>query len=204
MKVLYYYMNDYPRSQRAVRKFWPEAEFIYTTPGEECLYPESVADHWDKGDSLLIIEGDIVPTPIDFARMQDCNATWCTCWYPLGTGKYPFRYGYGFVKFSAEFQANFSYDRILRHNNSGCLICEAIKANSHGAKCEHCGNSCCHRHQDTAMWHEMIKLGGFGVAPHNHGYVQHLHTGARRLKVAEAGVYIWEDEVSQPLVLQHW
>lgn len=191
MKTVYFYMNKYERSQRAMRKFAPDADWVYTTPGDETLYPETVAAYWNKGDSLLVIEGDIVPTPILMSTMASCSADWCTAWYELGINRARMPFGYGFTKFSAKLQSEMSYDAVLDHALSGCLICAALD----GGPCEACGTSCCHRHQDTAFWHEMIiRNSNPNILPHDHGKVEHLHTGTRALAWVGGGVYLWEQD----------
>lgn len=187
----YFYMNEYKQSQRAVKRFAPDAKWFYTPHGQPTFYPETVADLWNKGDDLLIVEGDIVPTPLHMQRMAECKAAWCTAWYELGTKRTKMPVGYGFTKFSAALQAEFGDYPVLGHSKSGCGICKAVD----NMDCSMCGWSCCHQHQDTAMWHELINRSGNPyILPHDHGKVDHLHLGTRALVGIAPGVFLWEQD----------
>lgn len=194
LEIAYYYLNTFKRSQAAMRLAAPDAHWVYTDPSDPSLYPKDVASRWNKGSDLLIIEGDIVPTPKDIERMRDCRMPWCTNWYPLGTNRTPFQFGYGFVKFSAGLQAELPYEAVLSHQaRRECLLCHAV-AWADGDICPDCEPVLCHKSQDTAMWHEMIIRYGLNVTPHNHGFIDHMHLGRRSMQHAVHGIIYWDAE----------
>lgn len=185
-----YYLDDFPQAKKAIKRAAPDVNMILTPRGKPRFYPQHVADSWGK-DDLLIIEGDIAPTPFDVDRMRDCKAPWCTNWYPLGTTRTPMHVGYGFTKFSLEFQQKFSYDRVMKHGQRPCPICRAVSEGTQD--CFDCSaGHMCHLHQDTAMWHEIILMSNnLDISPHVHGKVDHHHLGNRSLLRAERGVLFW-------------
>lgn len=190
MIVSYYHLTHFERSQRAIKASRPDARWVYTTPGEPHLYPDDVAKQWNQGDDLLIVEGDIVAGPMDYQLMEDCPFGWCAAPYPLGTSRKMFGYGYGFTKFSKGFQAGLPYEDVQFHGlqeyYQECLPCQHIEH-----YCEDCQDRVCHLHQDTYMWHELIRRFGVNVRPHWHRPVQHLHLGHRELVDAKMGLMTW-------------
>lgn len=187
------HLDPYPLAQRAMRKVVPDAEWVYTPKGEPWCYPDAVAASWGQ-DTLLVVEGDIVVTPIVVETMESCTAPWCVFEYPLGRTRKLFEYGYGCVKWSLDFQQWFSYDNVLSHGRARgkhrCLLCQAV---DEGANvCRDCQTSMCHAHQDVAFWHEMIMRFGPGVRPHVHGAVEHLHVANTKEYVGHVpGAMIW-------------
>lgn len=190
MKTCYYHLDHYEVSQRSVKAYAPDAEWVYTTRGEPWLYPDHVASVWGQ-DDLLVLEGDIIINGEVMATMSDCGRPWCVYNYPLSRTRRLMNFGYGCTKFSKELQQGFDYQRVLDHGKSKCIMCDAASDRRTG-DCEDCKVSICHLHQDTAFWHEMIKTFGIGTSPHLHGTVGHLHLGTRSyLGATEAGLHVW-------------
>lgn len=195
MKINYYYLDHYELSQRTVKAFAPDAEWVYTARGYPHLYPDHMARSWNQGGSLLCIEGDIVVEPRAVQEMRECSADWCTFAYPLGAGRDVFPLGYGFTKWSAKFQREFPYTRVTFHgdarNRQKCVPCETLRRA--GVKpCRDCSKRMCHFHQDAAFWHEMIMDHGNDVHPHVHGVLDHLHVkNVKRLAGFKDGILYW-------------
>lgn len=192
MRTSYYYLDTYPRSQRAIQKFQPDADWVYTTRGMPWLYPDDVASKWGQGDDLLIVEGDIVAGPMDYQLMESCPHGWCTAPYPLGTARTMFPFGYGFTKFNAKFQAGLPYGRVQDHHSDwvkGKVTCPPCDFLDH--HCADCRVRMCHLHQDTYMWHTLMCMFGEGIQPHVHRPVEHLHFGNRQLTSFGKGVMYW-------------
>lgn len=193
LKTNFYHLDEYLAAQRAMRKFIPDAEWVLTPRGEPWCYPDHVAASWGQ-DDLLIVEGDIVVTPIVAETMRDCPAPWCVFEYPLGRTRKLFEFGYGCTKWSLDFQKFFSYERVLAHGRrrgkSRCLLCAAVDKTA--SMCRDCQTSMCHIHQDVAFWHEMIMQFGPDVRPHVHGVVEHLHVANTRAYIGcLPGVMLW-------------
>jgi hypothetical protein len=198
MKINYYYLDHYELSQRTVKAYAPDAEWVYTARGYPHLYPDHVARSWNQGGNLLIIEGDIVVEPQAVQEMRECSADWCTFAYPLGSGRDIFPLGFGFTKWSAKFQREFPYTRVTFHgdgrNRQKCVPCEKLR--KAGVKpCRDCNKRMCHFHQDAAFWHEMIKDHGNDVHPHVHGVLDHQHVqNVKRLAGFSEGILYWYEQ----------
>lgn len=187
--VNYYWLDKYAGSQRMIKHVAPEANWVYTERGKPHLYPDHVNASWGQ-DDLLVVEGDILLTPLAKTTLEDCRGDWCVFQYPLGTTRTLFPFGYGCVRWSLEFQKRFSYERVMRHGTSGCAICLEFKEGS-SAGCRDCRRRMCHRHQDTAFWHEMMRDLGPAARPHVHGTVGHQHLGTRALVAFGSGIMLW-------------
>lgn len=195
MQTNIYYLDEFPHAVRALKNAAPDARWVYTPRGFPSVYPLDVAASWNKGDSLLVLEGDIAPAPKDIQMFAECDQDWCVAPYPLGTKRTLCYFGYGAVKFSARLQASFPYSKVLAHGRRGsnCLICRAILRDGGDHRCRDCFDTMCHFHQDTAFWHEMIiASNNMDIKPHVHPPVQHDHLGERALVGQRGGVWFWE------------
>lgn len=189
MHVLFPYLDHYELAKRAMTKHCPDADWVLTPRGYPHIYPDVVNEAWGK-DKLLVVEGDLVITPWILQSMEDCEAPWCVCTYALGSLRTEFQFGYGCIKWSLEFQKAFSYQKVMDHGKSDCPLCQVQKGGAD--KCDDCQIRMCHRHQDTAFWHEMIRRGGLDVQPHIHGRIRHLHeVNTKAFVAAKQGLLYW-------------
>lgn len=193
--VNYYWLDKYAGSQKLIKHTAPEANWVYTERGKPHLYPDHVAASWGK-DDLLIVEGDIVISPLIKDTLADCRNDWCVGAYPLGVTRTIFPFGFGCVRFTLEFQKQFDYQRVMRHGTSGCELCNLFAKGS-SATCKDCKRRMCHKHQDTAFWHEMMRDRGPRVHPHVHGTVGHQHMGNRALAGFGLGIMYWNDVLAK-------
>jgi len=66
-------------------------------------YATLMAQLWNHGSDLIVIEQDMVPTPQQISSLIACPEQWCSHFYHVGAAVYTT--GLGFCKFSAGLQS---------------------------------------------------------------------------------------------------
>jgi hypothetical protein len=76
-------------------KAWPGgSEFVKLRNADETpaldgynpTYPELLADLWEAGESIIMLEHDVVPHEDSIAEIAGCPQPWCGYQYPNGGG----------------------------------------------------------------------------------------------------------------------
>ena len=165
MKTLFCY-TDVPdaRAEAAIRKYAPQAEFYATH--ERSTYTKIVADNWNSGEDLVVIEGDKVITADVIPSFESCNEPWCVFEY----WNYPPPYqqntvhGLGCTKYSAETQRQVPVETLtVKHDTwMYCPDCENNQVDG------------CWRYLDTRIALQILSR-CIVFSPHVHGRIEHVH-----------------------------
>ncbi len=133
MRVLHSYSDSYPERQKETWAFVSKLRSLgFQVTSRLCDgqngYNDFVAEFWDKGEDLIILEMDMVPTMKDFYELMNCPETHCR--FPYRSGSTPIAimrstkaklfgemYGLGFVKISAYAQHITPLETWYRRNN---------------------------------------------------------------------------------------
>jgi len=195
LRVYYFWTEEFPESQKAIRKGAPDAEWVRTGHIDALPmdYAIKVRERWGR-TSMLFVEQDIVLRKEVVPSMRKCGKDWCVYRYPVASNEAPLRFGLGCTKFSLRLQQALDYDRVFRHNTTiGNL----------GCKCNlYCDVCPCYRHQDTIIRHELLMLGL--REPHCHDVeeksppLKHLHDyeNGPMLIDDRGGLYRWTTPAS--------
>jgi len=160
VRVIYVYSQWCAPAVEAIRRHAPGAVFFETSG----LYDYNVvmAQEWDSGEDLVVVEGDKVLHYGVMPSFADCGKPWCLFGYHSYPPPYvrPITIGLGCTRFSAALQHEFGPEEFLVDDDPGWGFC--TPCNGHG----------CWRYLDSridkCLWAR-------GHSPHLHGWVEHLH-----------------------------
>ena len=146
MIVLHPWSSDRPEdkepTQRFVAAVKSTGQIVISRKIDDPMgYPDFLRDHWEKGDALIVLEDDKLPTLEDFYELRDCQEDFCAFPYPFSfrlrtklEDWTPFPYSLGFVKFSAKAQAERpvrTWYREGKHWGLDKMIEEGMKVHLH-------------------------------------------------------------------------
>jgi len=164
MPVLFCYAKEVPEAVAAVKAYAPNAIFCDTST-DIYAYNRAIANHWNTGEDLIVIEDDKVITADVLPSFAACPGDWCVFAY----NTYPEPYtrvidiGLGCTKFSAKAQTWFGPDKFL------------VPDDPDWGECPDCEGAGCWRYLDSRIdrnfWDRQIRS-------HVHGAVNHLHVYA--------------------------
>ncbi len=179
MNIIFCYGNR-PQSEveQAVRDFAPDAEFCKT----EGLYGycDVIESHWNKGEDLVVIEGDKIITYDVIPSFNSCDKLWCSYSYPLGCYHYQEGLqehvleaftGLGCIKYSARLQQAVPVEDFL-HDDHGLW-----------PPCPFCDGVGCWNYLDLRIAREVEVH--FEDRVHIHGRLEHRHEYPRVTKISE-------------------
>ena len=141
----------------ALSKYAPDTEF-YDVTSDERAYGRTIADKWNRGDTLVLIEPDNEITSEVLPSFAACNEPWCTYSYPVFAPPWTRQCdtGLGCVKFSISLQQDFSFRYYLLEKT-----------------CKECGEL--HDFWGALDFRLNFYLRDRGIEPHIHGEIKHYH-----------------------------
>lgn len=79
------YASLYPETRAALAADGWDAEYADVS-GSVTAYADLLESVWALGETVIVVEQDIVPWPGALAILRDCPSPWCGFAYELGTG----------------------------------------------------------------------------------------------------------------------
>ena len=160
MRILYVYTNGCAPAAEAVRKHAPGAIFIETPHIYD--YNVIMAENWNSGEDLVVVEEDKVLHYGVIPSFNDCKHPWCVFAYTTFPQPYTrsITIGLGCTKFSAEVQQEFGPEEFL------------VDDSPEWGVCPDCNGKGCWRYLDSRIDKCLWKR---GYSSHVHGWVEHLH-----------------------------
>lgn len=143
----------------ALARFAPGAEYVDTS-ADDLAYGRAIAERWNRGGDLVIIEHDNVITAGVITSFAACGQLWCTFAYAIFAPPWTRMCdtGLGCTRFSAAFQDRFDFQALVMED-----------------RCSNCGNV-------HAIWGSLdfrisvlVTATMPDVQVHVHGEVPHLH-----------------------------
>jgi hypothetical protein len=151
--------NVQAETAAALARYAPQAEYVDTS-ADPMSYARAIAERWNQGGALMIVEHDNEITADVIPSFEACPEPWCTYQYEIFAPPWTRMCdtGLGCTRFSAAFQRDFNF---------GELVVDK--------PCSNCG-------KPHAIWGSLdftitVQIGAHmkGVQHHVHGTVRHFH-----------------------------
>jgi hypothetical protein len=104
MKVICPYTWHEPLIRKILRQERPEIEFIEMRGDDD--YWKLLCELWERRETVVIVEHDIIPWPGAIQALLDCPYHWCSYTYSM-KGGYGIHHGLGCTKLDTQFMDKF-------------------------------------------------------------------------------------------------
>lgn len=168
MRVIAPYNKREKRSQLALEKYAPEAEWINTS-ASIYAYGEAIAERWTAEDDLVVIEADKEINAYVIPSFASCSSYWCSYSYYVfpPTFQREVSIGLGCVKYSVVAQQTITVDEFICEDDwrfSPCSFCNGkgcwmhLDARIAQALRSHKVNVCCHGRISHHHDYELLEM----------------------------------------------